>query len=360
MGKFAYWSMKPRQVDDRGMNTRRVFLQRLSLASAACAFGAPRFASAGANAGYETDWQWLSGNWDVYHERLRDRLVGSTTWDKFDGKSAFWHTLGGLGNIDDNLLHLPTGTYRAFSARTFDPTTNTWAIWWLDGRTAGKLDEPVRGGFVGTEGEFFGSDVHKGTPVTVRFRWHETNGKRPWWDQALSTDDRKTWEINWRNYFTRTSATATPIPLEGPEDPAANDWKFLVGQWKVHNRRRRADGGWDEFASEITNRPVMGGLGNVGDNVFHAPGGTYRGMSLRAYDSNARVWRSWWVDGRSPSEIGAALTGTFEKGVGTLTGDGARSMWSRVSSGSPRWEQAVSKDGGRWETNWIADFTRAS
>jgi hypothetical protein len=339
------------------MNTRREFLQQLSLAGAACALGATRLTTA-AEAGHERDWQWLEGNWDVYHERLRDRLVGSTTWDKFDGKSAFWHTLGGLGNIDDNLLNLPSGTYRAFSARTFDPATNHWAIWWLDGRTAGKLDPPVRGGFAGAEGEFFGNDVHKGTPVVVRFRWHETQGKRPWWDQAFSTDERRSWEINWRNYFTRTRAEATPIPLEAAPSPAANDWKFLVGKWQVKNRRRRADGGWDEFASTLTNWPVMGGLGNVGDNVFHAPGGTYRGMSLRAYDSQSRRWNSWWVDGRKPADIGAALSGTFDRGVGTLTGDGARSSWSRVSTGSPRWEQAISRDGGQWETNWVADFER--
>jgi hypothetical protein len=101
----------------------------------------------------------------------------------------------------------------------------------------------------------------------------------------------------------------------------------------------------------------MGGLGNVGDNVFHSPDGTYRGMSLRAYDPNERVWRSWWVDGRTPADIGAALTGRFENGMGTLTVDGARSQWSRIDTGAPRWEQAISRNGA-WETNWIADFER--
>ena len=194
--------------------TRRELLQQLALASAAGAWSAPPLASPRA-AGHEKDWDWLTGNWDVYHERLRDRLVGSNTWDKFAGKSSFWHTLGGLGNVDDNLLELPSGTYRAISARTFDPATAKWAIWWLDGRIAGKLDPPVRGGFAGDEGEFIGNDVYKGTPVVVRFRWHETHGKRPWWDQTFSTEDGKTSEINWRNYFTRTSAEATPIPIVG-------------------------------------------------------------------------------------------------------------------------------------------------
>jgi hypothetical protein len=93
--------------------TRRGFIERLSLASAACAVVSPRLAPANPAAGHEKDWQWLVGNWDVWHERLRGRLEGSTTWDKFAGKSNCWLTLGGLGTIDDNLLHLPAGTYRA-------------------------------------------------------------------------------------------------------------------------------------------------------------------------------------------------------------------------------------------------------
>lgn len=339
------------------MNTRRAFLQQIALAGAAGAFGLPRLANA-ADTGHESDWRWLEGNWDVKHERLRDRLVGSTTWDKFDGKSAFWHTLGGLGNIDDNLLHLPTGTYRAFSARTFDPATNNWSIWWLDGRMAGRLDPPVMGGFKQDEGEFFGNDVHKGTPVTVRFRWHETQSKRPWWDQSFSKDDRKTWETNWRNYFTRTSATASPIPPEGTTDAAADDWKFLVGKWNVKNRRLRPDGTWYEFPSTFNTWCVMGGLGHVGDNVFHNPAGTYRGMSLRAYDTSARVWRTWWVDGRTPSKIEDAQSGRFENGIGVFGGDDSRSTWSRVNASSPRWEQAILVN-GKWETNWTADFERA-
>ena len=106
---------------------------------------------------------------------------------------------------------------------------------------AAKLDPPVRGGFTGDEGEFIGDDVHKGTPVTVRFRWHETDSKRPWWDQAFSTDDGKTWEINWRNYFTRTSAEADAASARcgEPIAPRPRDWAFLVGQWRVRNRRRK-------------------------------------------------------------------------------------------------------------------------
>jgi hypothetical protein len=338
--------------------TRRALLESLSIAGAACALGPAGLARAGSNAGHELDWDWLSGNWNVYHERLRDRLVGSTTWDKFAGKSNFWHTLGGLGNVDDDLLDLPTGTYRAISVRTFDPATSKWAIWWLDGRTAGKLDPPVIGGFRGDEGEFLGTDVYKGTPVIVRFRWHEVRSPRPWWDQSFSTDNGKTWEVNWRNYFTRTSIVASPVPWsEAP--PAADDWKFLRGKWKVRNRRLTQTGVWEEFASTLHNWPVMGGLGNIGDNVFHAPSGDYHGMSVRAFDTQKKTWNTWWTDARNPSVIAPSVAGGFENGVGTLVGDGARSLWTKTDTATPHWEQAVSTDGKNWQTNWVADFERA-
>ena len=108
----------------------------------------------------------------------------------------------------------------------------------------------------------------------------------------------------------------------------------------------------------------MGGMGNVGDNEFHAPSGTYRGLSVRAFDSEARQWRSWWLDGRRPTVIGSSVAGGFENGVGTLLGDDevdgrkvrVRSQWSRIHTKSPRWEQATSVDGTTWDTNWSADF----
>jgi hypothetical protein len=344
--------------------TRRALLEGLSMSGAALALGSPRLASA---AGPEKDWEWLTGSWDVWHRRLKKRLANDDDWEEFAGKSSFWHTLGGLGNVDDNLLNFPSGDYRGLSVRAFDPVTNKWSIWWLDGRSAAKLDPPVVGGFDGDEGVFLGPDTFNGRPVTVRFRWHEIHGKRPHWDQALSTDGGATWEINWRNYFTRTSAAPTPQPRITPASPSQDDWSFLVGRWKVRNRRLVGTQ-WQEFGSTLHNWPVLGGLGNVGDNVFEAPAGTYRGVSVRAFDSATRQWQSWWLDGRTPSRISSSVRGEFANGIGTLTGDDdldgkpvkVRSRWSDTATPSPHWEQASSKDGGKtWETNWVADFSRA-
>ena len=81
------------------------------------------------------DFDFLFGTWRVRHRRLVERLVGSDEWQAFEGTCTAWPILGGAGNIDDNVLELPAGTYRAISLRTYDPAANAWSIWWLDGRS---------------------------------------------------------------------------------------------------------------------------------------------------------------------------------------------------------------------------------
>lgn len=315
------------------------------------------------------DWRWLVGNWDVRHRRLRERLAGSDQWDSFAGRSAAWLTLDGLGTIDDNEMELPGGAYRGMGIRAFDPATRQWAIWWLDARDPTRIEPPVRGGFDGEGGTFLGRDTLRGKPILMRFRWHDIHGPRPWWEQAFSDDDGARWEVNWRNWFTRTAPEPTPLPRL-PQAP--DDWNFLIGRWQVAHRRRprlsRADH-WDDFDGTLHNWPVLGGFGNVGDNLMRMPTGEVRGMGIRALDSARGEWSSWWLDGRAPDRIGAPLRGHFRNGEGVFTGeeivDGrsirTRVIWSRITPRSARWEQASSTDGGtRWDTDWISDFTRTA
>jgi hypothetical protein len=314
------------------------------------------------------DWQWLVGNWDVRHRRLKERLVGSTQWEEFGGKSALWLTMGGIGTIDDNIIDLPGGSYRGLTLRAFDPKINKWSIWWLDARQPTRIDPPVLGAFKGEVGTFIGRDTYKDRPIIVRFRWNDIHGSRPWWEQAFSPDEGSTWEVNWRNYFTRTDSEPSPLPESAG---APRDWGFLVGDWTVRHRRLRTrlsgNNVWDEFGGTLRNWPVLGGYGSVSDNVMDFPTGTVRGVGLRAYDPATQQWSSWWIDTRNPSMVGTPLRGTFAQGIGTFIGDDSlngrsiktRVQWSEVTAHSTRWEQASSADGGQtWETNWISTFAR--
>lgn len=149
------------------------------------------------------NWDWLVGRWTVRHRRLKARLAGSTEWDEFAGTCANWPLLGGQGNVDDNVLELPAGTYRGVGIRAFDADKGQWSIWWLDSRTPKKIDPPVYGTFADGVGTFIGDDSFDGRPIKVRFRWSQITPESAHWDQAFSPDGGETWEPNWHMDFTR-------------------------------------------------------------------------------------------------------------------------------------------------------------
>ncbi|HEY4226527.1 MAG TPA: hypothetical protein VGM70_12000 [Pseudolysinimonas sp.] len=154
--------------------------------------------------------------------------------------------------------------------------------------------------------------------------------------------------------------------------PSAADFDFVFGDWTVRHRRlaQRLVGSqhWIEFDGTMSTGPVLGGFGNVEDNVLDLPGDPYRAVALRSFDAASGTWAIWWLDGRAPHELDVPVVGGFADGVGTFVADGAlgdrairvRFLWTRQSSDHLRWEQAFSADGGAsWEVNWEMAFTRA-
>jgi len=113
--------------------------------------------------------------------------------------------LGGLGNVDDFKAEWNGQRVEALTLRVFNPEAEEWSLYWVDNRTA-VLQPPVVGRFRDGRGEFFARDAHDGTPVLVRFIWHDITEKSARWEQAYSTDEGRTWETNWTMEFTRTEA----------------------------------------------------------------------------------------------------------------------------------------------------------
>lgn len=147
------------------------------------------------------DFDFIIGDWKVRHRRLNARLSGCTDWTEFEGDSSTCKILGGYGNLEDNLLHLPDGPVRAVAMRSYCRASSTWSIWWLDGRNPTALDAPVVGKFTDHVGLFFADDVLEGRPIRVRFTWTATPGAHPRWEQAFSADGGATWETNWQMEF---------------------------------------------------------------------------------------------------------------------------------------------------------------
>ncbi|WP_440055722.1 DUF1579 domain-containing protein [Pseudoalteromonas sp. T1lg65] len=148
------------------------------------------------------DFDFIIGDWNVKHRRLKDILNGGEEWIEFNGLSSTVKTLGGYGNIEDVQLNFPDLSVRAKAIRSYNSETGEWSIWWLDGRNPNALDTPVVGKFSEGIGQFYADEVYNDAPIKVRFLWNSTNPIKPKWEQAFSKDNGETWETNWLMEFT--------------------------------------------------------------------------------------------------------------------------------------------------------------
>lgn len=149
------------------------------------------------------DFDFLVGRWRVANERLRERLAGSTDWQRFDAVLECRPILGGLGNVDEFVTdEFEPSVFVGATLRLFDRLRRRWSLYWASNRT-GVLEAPVVGAFANGVGIFEGDDVHQGTAVRVRFIWSGIGADRAQWEQAFSPDCGRSWETNWRMRLTR-------------------------------------------------------------------------------------------------------------------------------------------------------------
>lgn len=150
---------------------------------------------------------------------------------------------------------------------------------------------------------------------------------------------------------------------------AVRDFDFLIGDWRVHNRRlvERLQGSteWVEYEATSVARPVLDGLGNTDEFRTDHDGGSV-GMSLRLFDPATQLWSIYWADTRR-CVLDPPVVGSFAGDIGIFEGADAvacrpilvRFTWSGVTRARPRWEHAFSDDdGATWETNWVMEFER--
>jgi hypothetical protein len=312
------------------------------------------------------DFDFLVGEWHVRHHRLKPN---SQEWVDFEGTCSNRKLMDGNANMEEHALNAPYGAYRAIALRAYDPNSNQWAIWWLDGRyPSGPLDPPVKGRFENGIGTFYSDYTQNGKPMRGRLLWSNITPTSARWEQASSTDGGKTWAPNWIMLWERDTSGHTQAAARGD----SSDFDFLRGEWRVHHRYLRVkedDREWLDADGTASHRELMNGRANLEEYTTDAPSGAYRAVALRSYDPKTSQWSIWWLDERSPhGELDPPVQGRFEKGIGIFYGQTTtngkpmrvRFVWSQITGTSARWEQAYSPDAGKtWETNWTMEFRRA-
>jgi hypothetical protein len=100
---------------------------------------------------------------------------------------------------------------------------------------------------------------------------------------------------------------------------------------------------WVEFEASQTAEPVLDGLGNTDRFATDQfPGvGSFRGMTLRLFDPDERVWRIRWASTTRPGHLDPPIVGRFVDGEGVFDCDDeldgrpikVRFVWKRHDSG---------------------------
>jgi hypothetical protein len=150
-----------------------------------------------------------------------------------------------------------------------------------------------------------------------------------------------------------------------------HDFDFEFGSWKVHLRHllRPLTGSttWVDLDGTSIVRKVWDGRANLGELEVTNRDTHIEGLSLRLYNPQTHEWKIYWANSGDGNLGTPPMTGQFKDGRGEFhdqeSFNGAsidvRFIFSGISSGSFRLEQAFSADGGKtWEANWIADFSR--
>ena len=131
--------------------------------------------------------------------------------------------------------------------------------------------------------------------------------------------------------------------------------------------RRRFAGSddWDEFTATSQAWAHLDGCVSVDEIRFPTKG--FNGFTVRTLDHEAARWSIYWIDSTSGT-LFPPVHGGFAVDRGEFYGEdtdegrpvSVRFIWTKLGRDAARWEQAFSRDGAAWETNWVMAFSRTA
>lgn len=103
------------------------------------------------------------------------------------------------------------------------------------------------------------------------------------------------------------------------ETSSPNDFDFLIGKWKVHNRilktRLNNSNEWIELEAFAECRKILSGFGNIDSFQMVREGKPHEGMALRLFNPKTRLWSIYWANSDSVV-LDVPQVGSFENRIG--------------------------------------------
>ena len=159
--------------------------------------------------------------------------------------------------------------------------------------------------------------------------------------------------------------SAGALAIQASATSSEHDFDFLVGDWKLRNRKLKSrlthSDEWTEFESAVEMRQVLGGMGNIDKYTELVSGKPYEGVALRLFNAKTKLWSIYWADSNSGA-LDPPVVGSFANKVGhffardTYKGQNIIVVfrWDVRNPQRPIWSQAFSADEGKtWEWNSI-------
>jgi hypothetical protein len=172
-----------------------------ALAAAAILLCPPRLTLAQEAAQHDgqRDFDFLVGSWKIHLKRLVQPEHGPKEWVDLDGTVVCRQVFGGRAEVEefnvesrDKKMHI-----QGLATRFYNPTSHQWSIWWANAKDGAMYPPPVVGEFKDGRGEFYDQEVVNGRVVFTRYVWTATTTKSPHFEQSISTDGGKSWELWW-------------------------------------------------------------------------------------------------------------------------------------------------------------------
>jgi hypothetical protein len=156
----------------------------------------------------QRDFDFLVGSWKIHLKRLVQPDHGAKQWVDLDGTVVCRHVFDGRAEVEefnvesaDKKMHI-----QGLAMRFYNPASHQWSIWWANAKDGAMYPPPVIGEFKNGRGEFYDQDVVNGRAVFTRFVWTATTTSSPHFEQSISTDGGKSWELNWVTDQTKYTA----------------------------------------------------------------------------------------------------------------------------------------------------------